>query len=125
MCAVAHARDHSLMVPAPPPPEGSGAIVAPGICRTFSSEENVISAVPLIWSIVAPLKLELRCTPVAVALMLEIVSLASLTLVALMSTCLMSLAATWVRNGNPLMLTDGFADRPAWVWILLAIMFCA
>src|SRR5215469_8201562 len=106
----------SLMVTPPGPAAGSGVIVAPGIPRTASSDWYVISAVPWIWSIVAPVKPELRCTPVAVALMLEIVTLFSTTLLALMSTFLRSCAAIWVRKGNPSIVTDGLADRFAWDW---------
>src|ERR1700729_2648848 len=108
------------------PSAGSAVIVAtPWMPSPCSRDANVMSAVPLIWSTVAPLKDELRCTPVALALTLLMSNLPAGTLLALMSITPTSCAATWVRNGKPSMLTDGFADIPDDDSILLAIVFCA
>src|ERR1700746_3653049 len=83
-------------------------------------------AVPLIWSILALALADrlLRCTPVARALMLVISNWPVLTLLALMSIALMSLAASWVRNGQPSMLTDGLVLSPD-VSIFCATWFSA
>src|ERR1700761_8446924 len=97
------------------PSAGSALIVAAPVGRSTrpATEENGISAWPLIWSMVAPLNEELRCTPFAVAVKLKgSLPLSAVTLFALMTIVLMSWAATWVRNGQPSMLTDGLALSP-------------
>ena len=48
----------------------------------------------------------------------------AVSLFPLMSMTLMSLAASWVRNGQPSMLTDGLALSPD-DWICWATVFCA
>ena len=57
-------------------------------------------------------------------LLMTTLALSVLTLVALMSICRTSCAATWVRNGNPSMFTDGLMPRPE-ESILLAIALSA
>src|SRR5487761_1337332 len=95
------------------PSAGSALIVAmPCTPSAFSIDANEMSAVPLIWSIVALSKDELRCTPVALALMLVMSNLPVWTLLALRSIARTSCSATWVRNGNPSMVTEGLADSP-------------
>ena len=72
----------------------------------------------------APLNDALGCTPVAVACRLLITTCLTVKLLALMSIWLRSREATWVRNGNPSMLTDGLVPSPE-ESILLAIAFSA
>src|SRR5580704_17797347 len=67
------------------------------------------------------------CRPVTVAWTLVIervppVGRLTGMLLAEMSTCLKSLAASWVRNGKPSMLTDGLTGTPC-DWKLLANAF--
>ena len=77
------------------PSAGSALIVAtPCTPSAFSSDANEMSAVPLIWSTVALLKPALRCTPVAVALMLVMSTLPAWTLLALTWTTRRSRAAS-------------------------------
>src|SRR5260370_22654868 len=63
-------------------------------------------------------------TPRAVALILVIVTDPSVRSVADMVTCEKFLLASWVRNGNPPIVTVGLRDRPC-CSILVASTFCA
>ena len=86
---------------------------------------NVTSAEALNWSTVALLS-PWMCIPCSVAVRLAISSgpaVPSVSLLALMFTVLKSRAASWVRNGNPWMVTSGLPDRPSDDWIWLAIWF--
>src|SRR6185312_884713 len=77
------------------------------------------------WSTVAPLNEEFGCTPVALAVKLTgSLPPVVVTLFALMSIALMLCAATWVRNGQPSMLTEGLVLSPD-DWICWAMRFCA
>src|SRR6185437_1653127 len=115
----------ALTVAAFGPAAGSAEIVTSCAPVALISEENVTSAVPEMWSIVALLKLELRCTPVAVALTLEMSILPAGMSLALMSIRPTSCESTWVRNGKPSIVTAGLLRRLSDDWILPAIMFCA
>src|ERR1700728_275908 len=104
---------------------GSGLSVTPLTGSRLDTDENGRVACPLMLSTVAPLNEELRCTPVALAVKLNATLLPlAVSLFPLMSMVLTSCAATWVRNGQPSMLTDGLALSPDdWIW--LAMSFCA
>ena len=66
------------------------------------------------------------CMPVIVALMLVIVTGPAGTLLAEMSTWLKSLAASWVRNGNPWIVTDGLTGNPFAVnWLAMSFSVTA
>ena len=100
--------------------ERDAAYAAAGV----ATEENGRTAWPLMLSTVALALLDrlLRCTPVALAVKLNATLLPlAVSLFALMSMILMSLAASWVRNGQPSMLTDGLALSPD-DWIFWAIV---
>ena len=86
--------------------------------------ENETTKVPLILLIVAPLNDALGRTPVAVACRLLITTCLTVKLLALMSIWLRSREATWVRNGNPSMSTEGLVPSPE-ESILVAIAFSA
>src|SRR5262249_49768649 len=99
------------------------APLAPGM--RLATEENGSRAWPVMLSTVAPLNEELRWTPVALAVKLNVsLPVFAVTLFALMSIVLTSCESTWVRNGQPSMLTDGLAFSPD-DWICLAMSFSA
>src|ERR1700734_3031393 len=102
------------------PSAGSGLTVSPGIGIRLVMVVNETTTVPLILLIVAPLNDALGRTPVAVACRLLITTCLTVKLLALMSIWLRSREATWVRNGNPWMSTDGLVPSPEGS-ILLAI----
>ncbi len=102
-------------------------IVAPLIGSRLATDENGSTAWPLMLSTVAPLNEELRCTPVALAVKLNATLLPlAVSLFPLMSMVLTSCAATWVRNGQPSMLTDGLALSPDdWIWLAMSFSAAA
>ena len=80
---------------------------------------NVTSADAVNWSTVA-LLVPWMCIPCRVAVRLAISSWPpgpAVSLVALTSTVLKLLAASWVRNGNPWMVTSGLPDKASDDWI--------
>src|SRR5580700_5004614 len=114
-----------------PPPELS--VMPCGMPPTLASAVNVTSAEALNWSTVALLLLNpWKCRPCSVAFRLAISrapppALGELivSLLAVMSTVLKSLASNWVQNGNPWMVTSGLPDRASDDWTWLAIWFSA
>ena len=85
--------------------------------------ENGITPVPVTWLMVPLWKPGLSRTSVASAAKLNLTGPAGTSL-AVMWTSLKRRAATWVRNGNPLMVTSGLAGNP-WLCICLAAWFSA
>ena len=71
-----------------------------------------------------PLNDPLMWTPLAFALTLMTVTGPAVTLLALMSISLRSRVMTWVRNGKPWMVTEGWIGESADV-IWLAISYSA
>src|SRR6202034_528645 len=120
---VAPPRDELSLI-ASGPSAGSAVTVRPGTGTRLVIVVNETTTVPLIWLIVAPLNDALGRTPVAVACRLLITTCLTVKLLALMSICFRLRAATWVRKGNPWMVTDGLVPRPE-ESILLAIALSA
>src|ERR1700722_6264816 len=106
------------------PSAGSALTVRPGIGIRLVTVENETTKGPLILLIVAALNGASGRTPVAVACRLLITTCLTVKLLALMSIWLRSREATWVRNGNPSMSTDGLVPSPE-ESILVAIAFSA
>src|ERR1700728_4705240 len=66
------------------------------------------------------------CRPLIVAFTLVIVTGPAGTLLAEMSTLLKSLAASWVRNGKPSIVTDGLTGSPFdWNWLAMSFSVTA